>query len=229
MNTKSNFKSPAKVQGRTTRLLFSRSLMSSLLKSHGVSVSKDQEQRITSLYEAGIDHGLSKAVMNSIMNDSERPLFQVNGLWKLLKNKLGVDLAIPMVTGNYVYGGVVSNTITNVGKKIIADQTGGTTTTPVTAIAIGTGSPTATALGAEISSGGGSRGAATVSNTTTTTTGDTERWSRTFNFTGSFSVTEEGLFDNNTSGGKMLASQSFSAVGVGNGDSLQITHDVIIS
>ncbi len=159
-------------------------------------------------------------------NGKAKKLFHVNGVWKFIKKHLNIDLQIPFFTGIWSTKALKFNTITSVGKQIAAQQVGGTTTAPVTAIAIGIGTPSATALGSEIASGGGSRGAATVSNQTTTTTGDTERWVKTFTFTSSFAITEEGLFDNNTSGGNMLASQSFSAVNVVNTDTLQVTHNV---
>ncbi len=155
-----------------------------------------------------------------------KKLFHANFLWKLVKKYFGLDVRTPLLFGYWSTRSLRFNTITNVGKQIAAQQVGGTTTAPVTAVAIGTGTPTATALGVEITTGGGARGAATVSNQTTTTTGDTERWVKTFTFTASFAVTEEGLFDNNTSGGNMLASQSFAAVNVVNTDTLQITHNV---
>src|SRR3990167_1119838 len=158
-----------------------------------------------------------------------KPLFQVNGLWKLAKRLFGVDLKIPVLFGFWTFDPIKMNTVTDVGKKISADQVGGTTTAPVTAIAIGIGTASATALGSEITTNGGERGAATVTNQTTTTTGDTERWVKTFTFTGSFAITEEGLFDNNTSGGNMLASQSFSAVNVVSSDSFQVTHNALFS
>lgn len=155
--------------------------------------------------------------------------FANNKLWSLIKNLFGLDLRISGITGYWTFDAIKSNTITSVGKQICAQQLGGTTATPVTAIALGIGSPSATALGSEITTNGGARGAATVTNTTTTTSGDTEQWLKVFNFLGSFAVTEEGLFDNNTSGGNMLASQSFAAVNVISGDSLQITHQVKFS
>ena len=52
------------------------------------------------------------------------------------------------------------------------------------------------------------------------------QWVKLFTFTGSFAITEEGLFDNNTSGGNILASQSFSAVNVVATDTFQVTHKV---
>lgn len=162
-------------------------------------------------------------------NGNAKKLFSVNGLWKFFHKHFNLDLKIPVLFGNYTFAGIKVNTITTKGKEVTAKQLGGTTTTPVTAIALGIGSPSATALGSEITTAGGQRGAATVTNTTTDTTGDTEQWVKTFTFTGAFAITEEGLFDNNTSGGNMLASQSFSAIGVVNTDTLQITHKVKVA
>ena len=162
-----------------------------------------------------------------------RKVFQDNALWRMIKSFTGLDLKIPYITGFETFKIVRPNLITTKGKEIAADQIGGTTTAPVTAIAIGTGTtaPAAgnTALETEITTNGGQRGAATVTNVTTTTTNDTEQWVKTFTFTGSFAVTEEGLFDNNTSGGNMLARNTFSAINVVSGDSLQITHKVQVT
>jgi len=155
-----------------------------------------------------------------------KPMFKENFLWRLFKKYFNLDFQIPFLFGNWTTSAIKRNTITSIGKKISADQAGGTTTSPVTAIALGVGTPSASALGSESTTNGGSRGAATVSNQTTTTTGDTERWVKTFTFTGALVLTEEGLFDNNTTGGLMLASQTFSAVNVVDSDTLQITHNV---
>lgn len=155
-----------------------------------------------------------------------KKLFHTNRLWSFFKKHFNKDFQIPLLFGMWNFNPLKYNTITDVGKQISAQQVGGTTSAPVTAIAIGVGTPSATALGSESTTNGGSRGAATVTNQTTTTTGDTERWVKTFTFSGSLALTEEGLFDNNTSGGNMLASQSFSAVNVVNTDTLQVTHNV---
>lgn len=155
-----------------------------------------------------------------------KPMFADNGLWKFIKKHFGLDLQIPFITGLWTLDPIKGNTITTVGKQIAAQQLGGTTTAPVTAVAIGIGTPSSTALGSESTTNGSARGAATVTNTVTTTTGDTEQWVKLFSLTGSFAFTEEGLFDNNTSGGNMLASQSYSAVNVVSGDSFQITHKI---
>lgn len=158
-----------------------------------------------------------------------KKLFHTNRLWSFFKKHFELDLRIPLLTGFWSFNALKFNTITSVGKKKAADQVGGTTTVPVTAVALGIGTPSATALGSESTTNGGARGAATVSNQTTTTTGDTERWVKTFTFTGALALTEEGLFDNNTSGGIMLASQTFSVVNVVNTDTLQITHNVVFA
>ncbi len=155
-----------------------------------------------------------------------KPMFKENFIWRFFKKHFNLDLQIPLLFGYWTTSVIKRNTITNVGKQIAAQQVGGTTVAPVTAIALGVGTPSATALGSESVTNGGSRGAATVSNQTTTTTGDTERWVKTFTFTGALVLIEEGLFDNNTSGGNMLASQTFSAVTTANTDTLTITHNI---
>lgn len=127
---------------------------------------------------------------------------------------------------------VIKNTITSAGKAALAGlmitDVGGTA---FDYIAIGIGTPGATALGSEISTGGGSRrGGANVTGTrvTTTVTDDTAQLVTTFTFTSSFAITEEGIF-NAASSGTMLASQSFSAVNVVSGDTLTITHKVQVT
>jgi hypothetical protein len=47
---------------------------------------------------------------------------------------------------------------------------------------------------------------------------------KTWTFTGSFAVTEECIIDSATSGGNMMAYQSFSAVNVVSTDQLTVTH-----
>lgn len=159
-------------------------------------------------------------------NGKAKPMFAENFIWHLFHKLFSVDWQIPFLFGNWTTKAIRHNTVTSVGKQIAAQQVGGTTVAPVTAIAIGIGTASSTALGSESTTNGASRGAATVTNQTTTTTGDTERWVKTFTLSGGFAFTEEGLFDNNTSGGNMLASQSFSAVTVVSGDTFAITHNV---
>lgn len=180
-----------------------------------------------------MEQGASQDDVESMLDEAAKPQFADNFVWRILNKVLSIDLKVPYLTGNWTTAAIKRNLVPTRGKQIAAEQIGGTTTAPVTAIAIGTGTtgPSAsdTALGSEITTGGGSRGAASISNETTGTTNDTERWQKTFSFTSGFAVTEEGLFDNNASGGNMLARQVFSAINVTSGDSLQITHDVQVT
>lgn len=168
---------------------------------------------------------MSKKEFEPILEASVKKQFADNFIWRFLKRNFKIDLAIPFLTGYYSTAPLKGNLITTVGHKIFADQVGGTTTTPVTAMAYGTGVVAAaigdTALGTEVA-----RGAATVTNTTTTTTGDTEQWVKTFTAAGTQAITEEGLLDNNTSGGKLLARQVFSAINMILNDTVQFTHKI---
>jgi hypothetical protein len=159
---------------------------------------------------------------------NRKPLFQNNKIWDVVHNIFGVDAKIPFITGRWTYERVAYNTITNAGLSECAKLLGGVTADPISHMAIGIGTPTSTALGSEITTGGGARTSVTPSSQTTTTTGDTIRSTNTFSFTGTFAVTEEGLF-NAVSLGDMIASQNFSAINVANGDSLQITHEIVMS
>lgn len=220
------------VKGWTTRRLFDTPKFIELLNDEGVKFSTKTitSHTLTRAYDAGLKAGLSKKDLAVLLDKSAKPMFKVNALWKFVNKFFKKDLAIPYLFGNWTTSPITANLVTTRGKRIVAEQLNGVSTAPVTAIAIGTGTTAAaagdTALQTESTTNGGARGAATTSNQTTTTTGDTARWVKTFTFTGSIAVTEEGLFDNNTSGGNMLARQVFSAVNVVNTDTLQITHNV---
>jgi len=210
-----HFTNEAKLKGTVTRRLF----------------HADRLNKVKKLAFAGMIK--TKRQMEELLDWASKPMFAENFVWSFLKKTFDVDLKIPFITGYWTKQAVKGNLVVTVGKQAVAQQTGGTTTAPVTAIAIGTGTVAAaaadTTLGTEITTAGGARGAATVTNTTTTTTGDTEQWVKTFTFTATFAVTEEGILDNNTSGGVLLARQVFSAVNVVSGDSLQVTHTLKIS
>lgn len=139
-------------------------------------------------------------------------------------------LRIPFLTGSYVSELKVCNLVTNAGKAGVASRINGAgSEAAFTYIAIGIGTTAAaagdTALQTEITTNGGQRAAATASRTTTDVTNDTARLVLTFNFTGSFAVTEAGAL-NASSSGVLLNRQVFSAVNVASGDSLQITIDI---
>jgi len=221
------------LKGIVTRRLYSREKFYNSLVDLKATFSDSWENMTLSQIYLEASKQLNKETIDRLLDKAAKKQFKDNALWKFLKKNFGVDLAIPFVTGRYTTKAIRGNLVPTRGKRIVADQVGGTTTAPVTAIAIGVGAVAAaagdTALGSESTTNGGSRGAATVTNTTTTTTGDTEQWVKTFTFSGSLAITEEGLFDNNTSGGNMLARQVFSAVNVVNGDTLQVTHKVQVS
>ncbi len=131
---------------------------------------------------------------------------------------------------------ITKNLVTSAGKaavaaNVVSDVTG----TKFDAIAIGTGTtaPAAgdTQLGAEITGGGGQRiSAASVTGTrvTTSTANDTGQFVGTFSFSASYAVTEAGLLNNST-GGDMLSRQTFAAINVISGDSLQVTWKIQFS
>lgn len=155
-------------------------------------------------------------------------LFQGNKLWDVIRKSLGVDLKIPFVTGMYTKEGLMYNTITNAGLSECAKLLGGVSADPISHMAIGIGTGGTTALNSEIATGGGERAGVTPTSETTSTSGDTVRSVNTYEFTDTFAVTEEGLF-NATPAGDMIAYRTFSAINVANGDSLQITHDIVLS
>lgn len=185
--------------------------------------------RLQVLKQAILD-GATKERIIELELWAAKPMFANNFLWKFLHRLTGKDIVIPFITGVWTKKPIADNLIVNAGHAATAGQLNGVTTSPMTAIAIGTGTTAAaaadTALQTEITTNGGGRGAATTSRVTTSVTNDTAQWVKTFTFTGSFAVTEEGILDNNASGGNLLAHQVFSAVNVVSGDSLQITHKV---
>jgi len=121
----------------------------------------------------------------------------------------------------------VKNLVVSAGKAQVAGLINGATTGAFTYVAVGTGttapSSSDTALGTEVA-----RVSATVGRTTTNVTNDTATWSATFNFTSSYAITEAGIF-NASSGGTMLARQTFSAINVVSGDSLTINWKLTVS
>ena len=161
---------------------------------------------------------------------NEKKLFQGNRVWELINKALHLDIKIEGITGNYTTEGLMYNTITAVGLALTAKRLGGVTADPITHMAIGIDTATTTALGSEITTAGGARAGVTPASATTTSTDDTIRSANTFTFTSGadFAITEEGLF-NAASTGTMVASRSFSAINVVSGDSLQITHDIVMS
>jgi len=166
-------------------------------------------------------------------NGNIKPLFQPNKLfaWLIKKGIVSPHFPkIPFFCGNWAMAMNVRNLITNAGFAGVASRLNGAgSEAAFTYIALGTGTTAAnvadTALETEIATGGGSRANATASRVTIVVTNDTAQLQHTFNFTGTFAVTESGIL-NAASSGVLLARQVFSAVNVVSGDSLQVTWKV---
>ena len=122
----------------------------------------------------------------------------------------------------------IKNTVTSAGKTLAATLLYGTGTA-FSAIAIGVGTPSGTALGSESTTNGGARRSG-ANVTTSNPSGAIAQWATIFTFSGALAITEEGIFNSGTGGaGTMLASQSFSVINVANLDTLTITHQVTLS
>lgn len=148
---------------------------------------------------------------------------------KINTREVTTELVLFGPDGNIKERRSLHNTITNAGHAAANGRMSNQGSyNPFVNLAIGTGTQatpaTATALATEITTNGGQRGAATATQVQTTVANDTTQLVKTWTFTGSFAVTEEGIFDNASSGGTMLAYQSFTAINVASGDSLQVTH-----
>lgn len=118
-------------------------------------------------------------------------------------------------------------TTTNAGFAEVAELIIGSGTA-MTNIAIGTGTTNFAATSTKLNNET-VRDTATTSVVTTDTAGDTSQFVNTFSFTGSFAVTEAGVFNAKTADtGDMIAAQTFSAVNVASGDSLEITYKIDI-
>jgi hypothetical protein len=161
-------------------------------------------------------------------NGSPRLLWCENLIGKILR-RIGLEFRVPVFTGGWKPVLRTHNLITNVGHAAAnARISGQGSYAAFVNLAIGIGVTAAaagdTALQSEITTLGGGRGAATASQVTTTVTNDTSQLVKTWTFTGTLAVTEEGILDQAATGGNLLAHQVFSAVNVVSGDSLQITH-----
>jgi hypothetical protein len=230
-----------RLKGWTEKRLINRPTLFRLLQKEGVRFSFAEESILIPdangyvvtleqiVFEA-LNFGLSKKVVDRCIDKSSKLLFQTNRIWSFFKKVFNIDLRIPLIAGYFTVAPIKANLVTTRGKQAAVEQINGVTTSPMTAIAIGVDNTAAsasqTALISESTTNGTARGAATTSSVTTSTTNDTAQWVKTFTITGTFAIVEEGIFDNNSSGGNMLARQVFSAVNVVSGDSLQITHKV---
>lgn len=124
--------------------------------------------------------------------------------------------------------------IANAGRAVVSARLYGTASAAYGAIGMGTDttafSASQTALIAGVGAGGSAdsgvhvlaTASVTASSVTTTVTNDTAQFVGTVSISGTIAVTEAGLFNADTNG-TMLMRQTFSAVNVVSGDSIQFT------
>ena len=124
--------------------------------------------------------------------------------------------------------------IANAGRAVVSARLYGTASAAYGAIGMGTGtnafSTADTALQTGVKTDGTgdggvhaiASGSVTASSVTTTITNDTAQFVGTATVSASIAVTESGLFNADTNG-NLLARQTFSAVNVVSGDSIQFT------
>lgn len=212
-----------------------------------------ETKKLKRLVSAKLGLNLNVAYQHKDKNGNIKPMFSVNRFGRMileaarkgynpyneigqLKNEFRAKLAlygirIPVLTGAWVGEMQVSNGVPTVGKALVAGRINGSGT-PAAAAWIGAGIGTTafnaadTALETEkIEDGSTSTAAhevASVSLVTTDTTNDTAQLVATFNWLATLAITESAVF-NASSGGTMLCRQTFSAINVVSGDSLQIT------
>ena len=159
-------------------------------------------------------------------NGNIKPIFNLNFIGRILK-KRGYNVPIFFLFGRWKNSLNISNLVTNAGLAGEASRNNGAgAEAAFTYIAIGIGTTAAnvtdTTLESEITTAGGARGAGTASRVTTDVTNDTAQLVLTYNFTGTFAVTESGVL-NAASVGTLLSRQVFTAINVVSGDSLQVT------
>lgn len=147
-------------------------------------------------------------------------------------------LRIPLLTGFWRPYFDFKNGVTDAGRAAISSRINGSGAAAAF-VSIGMGTSTTAFNAAQtalitgvLADGSGdsgvhvlASGSVTVSLQTTTITNDTARLVGTVSITGTIAVTESGVFNANTNG-TMLCRQTFSAVNVVNGDSLQLQWDI---
>lgn len=164
-------------------------------------------------------------------NGNIKQIWQENKLFFLLRHYFGINLPKLSLFGHWADKVIIPNLVVSAGKAGIASRINGSgaeAAATYLAIGIGATAPAAgdTALQSEITTGGGARAAATVSRVTTTVANDTAQAQYTWTFSASFAITEVGLL-NAASAGTLFTRDTFSAVNVVSGDTLQVTHKTV--
>ena len=157
-----------------------------------------------------------------------KKLWKENQLGRFLRVAFGLDLQGISLLGQWTNKLVFTNLVVNAGLAGMASRCNGAgAEAAFTYLAVGTGTtaPAAgnTTLEAEIVDSGLARAVATCTRVTTTVTNDTAQLDKTWNVTGTKAVTEAGAL-NAAAAGVLLGRQTFSAVNVANGDTLQVIY-----
>jgi len=189
----------------------------------------DADGNIKRLFQ---DNALNKAIVKffrSVTAERGIKTHEVDGTPAkgLLAHLALYGLRIPLVTGFWTGMRMIANLVVDAGKAGVASRINGAGgEAAFTYIAVGTGTTAAaagnTTLETEITDSGLARANSTASRVTTDVTNDTAQDQYTFSVTGTKAVTESGVL-NASSAGTLLCRQTFSAVNVVNGDSLQVT------
>jgi chloramphenicol 3-O-phosphotransferase len=127
----------------------------------------------------------------------------------------------------------IDNTVTTTGKAAIASLIQGAQSARFLKIALDASSTAAaaanTTLASEITSPSLKRAASTNTIVTTTVTDDTSQLLHTFNSTATQTVYGVGVFNTATSGGTLVSRTTFAAKNLVSGDTLQVTHKLIVA
>lgn len=182
--------------------------------------------------EQGVKLGI-RGEMNFVLKDkfgNIKKLWNENVLGKILR-KIGFEIRIPFLLGQYADSMTVRNLITNTGLAGLASRINGAgSEAAFTYLGVGTGTTAPdggdTTLETEITDSGLARASATCTRSTTTATNDTAQLDKTWSVSGTKAITECGAL-NAGAAGVLLGRQTFAAINVTSGDSLQITYKFI--
>lgn len=186
---------------------------------------RDKDGNVKKLFK---DFWLNRKFLAFIRKLVPKPVGEDGQVKPGLANYLAAyGIRIPFLTGIWSDSIVIANGVTDAGKAGVASRINGSgAEAAFTYIAVGTGTTAFaagnTTLETELAASGLSRAAATASRVTTDVTNDTAQLVLTFTVTGTQAVTESGVL-NASSSGVLLCRQTFSAINVVNGDSLQVT------
>lgn len=227
-----------------------RFAVTNLLSVQNVFLSNDAD--LDEMHAEALSKGITEKEWEAICTKASRQIFTENKVGtfflrqmrKIVKNPIengivkkgllnylsAYGLQLNGITGNFGLTRVIANQMVDAGRAGVASRINGAGgEAAFTWIAVGTGvtgaSNADTTLGTETSTSGLARANSTATRVTTTVTNDTAQLVNTFTVTGTVAVTESGVL-NASSAGTLLCRQTFSAINVANGDSLQITWKV---